>query len=378
MTNPYIEHINEVKSDIYQFIQKIVSIETPSDNKQNLDILANYLCKEAISIGGDVRTDLITSSKYGNHLRIHWQGIDNHKPILILCHYDTIWPIGTLTDFPYSISGDVARGPGIFDMKTGLAQGLWAIRTIIEKEQLNSSVIFICTSDEEIGSPSSRDLILSEAINSKAVLVLEPSFEGSCKTGRKGVAEFIIEISGISTHAGINPEDGVSAIEEIARQVIYIQSLSNYELGTTLNVGLINGGTFQNVVPDKASIKIDVRASQDSEMSRIYNLLENIEPYNPKSKIKVVGRILRPVLEKNVNTDRVYKVAKKIAADLGIVLDEVFAGGASDGNLCSTLDIPILDGMGAVGGGAHSLSEHVYLSEIPRRTALLATIIQML
>jgi len=234
----------------------------------------------------------------------------------------------------------------------------------------------LLTSDEEVGSPSSRELILKEAASARAVLVLEPSLPGGAlKTARKGVGRFTLKAAGRAAHAGIDPERGVNAIEEIAHQVLQLQRLSDSSRGTTVTVGIVQGGTRVNVVPAEAAVEIDVRVSNNEEAARITEAIRSLRSHLPGATLQIRGGINRPPMERTSDTARLFGLAREIAAELGFTLEEGSTGGASDGNFTSAMGIPTLDGLGPVGDGAHSLDEFVDVSSLPERAALIAGLI---
>lgn len=299
-------------------------------------------------------------------------GPNTGRAILLLCHYDTVFPEGTLKRRPFRVSGDRIEGPGVFDMKAGLVQGVWAIKFLLEHVHANQRILFLITPDEETGSLQSRKLIEEAGKNATLGIVLEPSENGKLKTGRKGVGTYEITVLGKAAHAGLHPEDGISAILEILHIVEKLSELQDLSRGTTINVGMISGGTATNVVPDRATISVDVRITGLDEAKRIDESIHSMKPQNHEAKITITGGINRLPMVKNERTLAVLEEVKKIGAGLDITIEDISVGGGSDGNIIAQYGIPVLDGMGAVGSGAHSDSEFVIASSVPKRTALLA------
>ena len=323
-----------------------------------------------------MQAEVIEQKDYGNHVKLTINKSANRKPILILAHYDTVWPAGSLRRLPFRIEDGKAYGPGIFDMKCGLVQGLWALRALLESGNLNSSIVVISNSDEEIGSPSSRAIIEGEAKKAECALVLEPSQDGNLKTARKGTGEFKIRVKGKPAHADLDPERGVSAIEELCRLVIELHSMTNFQTGTTLNVGVIRGGTRPNVIAEEAYAELDLRVMSKNAASRMIPEIMSLRPHNPKVSATVEGGMNRPPMERTKRTEQLFLLAKRLALELGYGIGECSVGGASDGNFCSALGIPVLDGLGAVGDGAHAAHEHIVVDTIPLRAALVSKLIE--
>lgn len=372
-----LELAQERKSEILDSIKGIVDYESPSRRKELTDKLADKLVSDFVNItGGTAKT--IPSAEYGNHVLAEWGS--GEEQILIIGHFDTVWEEGTLARKPFKIDETgKAYGPGIFDMKTGVVQGMYALQILRDlKIPMNKKVVMLMNSDEEIGSLSSRPLIEAEAKKSTCVLILEPSFGdkvGKVKTSRKGIGIFKIETTGKAAHAGTDHANGESAIEELSRQIQHIHSLTNYETGTTFNVGKISGGTAQNVVAAHAVGDIDLRVWNNVESEKAQKILRDIKAFNPKVKVEISGVMNRPPLERNEGVVKMYTIAKEIAKkELAFDLEEGGVGGASDGNFTAPF-APTLDGLGAVGDGAHAESEFIYVEDVPVRTALLAHLI---
>ncbi|GAA3400065.1 M20 family metallopeptidase [Paenibacillus hodogayensis] len=359
-------------------LRELVELESPSRDKRLTDRLGAHLAELFEKLTGGTAL-VIDNEPFGNHIRGEWG--EGPEQILLLAHLDTIWQEGDLADMPFRIEEDRVYGPGVFDMKGGIVQGLYALRALRELDKpLAAKVVFLCTSDEEIGSLSSRPLIEEEARKSRYVLVLEPAMgpQGALKTSRKGMGLFHLEVQGVSSHAGVDHRNGRSAIEELAHQIIALHSMTDYEQGTTVNVGIISGGTASNVVADKAEAEIDLRIASRSEADQVVPLIKALVPQTEGTTVKVEGGINRYPLERTARVAEMFEIARSIAKEeLGLDLSEAGTGGGSDGNFTAPL-APTLDGLGAVGDGAHAKHEHLILSQMPVRSALLAHLLAKL
>jgi glutamate carboxypeptidase len=376
--NPILTYLLSHQEEMIEDLRTFVQQETPSTVKSLLDPFATFLASyvEQNIPGGQV--EVIEVPDNGNHLRMTWGNDSEETPILLLAHYDTVWPEGTLETMPLRTEGEKMYGPGVFDMKGGLLQGLWAVRALREVTQSNRAIVLLCNSDEEIGSPSSRAYIEAEARKASAALVLEPSLDGALKTSRKGVGMFHLEVEGKSAHAGLNPYAGISAIDELARLTIRLHSESSRDTGTTVNVGIVSGGTRSNVIPAYASAHVDLRVVTQSEADRMTKRIAELEPHHPEAKIRITGGMNRPPMERTEGTAKLFQKAHSLANELGFDVDEVMAGGGSDGNFCAAVGTPVLDGLGPVGGGAHATNEHMDTSQLPYRAALVARLLETL
>jgi glutamate carboxypeptidase len=370
-----VEFLKKQETKMIELLKEIVELESPSLDKEMTDHVGNWLVEQFKSLTGG-KIDIIPNEQYGNHLRGEWgEGKDQ---LLLLAHFDTVWPKGTLKQKPFRIENGQAYGPGVFDMKGGIIQGLFALHSLQQLgKKLNKKVVFLFTSDEEIGSPTSRSLIEQEAAKSERVFVLEPamSVEGALKTARKGVGMFHLKVTGVPAHSGVDPEKGVSAIGEIAEHIKYLHSLTDLSIGTTVNVGTIQGGTTSNVVAAKAVAEVDLRVKTQDEFDRIIPLIKQIRPYNNKAKVEITGGINRPPLERNEGVISMFQKAQMVAKEhLGLDLTEKETGGGSDGNFTGPI-APTLDGLGPVGDGAHAEHEHLIVKELPVRSALVAILL---
>ena len=302
------------------------------------------------------------------------------KPILLLGHLDTVWPMGTLRTMPWREAGGRLYGPGALDMKAGVAMAMAAMRALAEvgAERTGSSapaVTLLLNSDEEVGSPVSRPITERLALASEAVLVLEPAQGLACKTARKGVGDYRLHVTGVAAHSGVDFERGHSAILELMRLIEKVAGFTDLRVGRTVNPGVISGGTRSNVIAEHAYADVDVRIAKASDAAKVEKLFRGLRCADPKCKLEITGGMNRPPMERRPGTVDLYKQARKLAADLGFTLDEAASGGGSDGNFTAALGVPTLDGLGAVGEGAHAAHESVVIEHIVPRTALLAALI---
>jgi glutamate carboxypeptidase len=347
--------------------------ESPSTDKAALRGCAELMQQLLADAGA--RVTLLPRSRAGDHL-IAEAGC-GARQVLMLGHYDTVWPVGQVERMPIEVRDGKLYGPGVYDMKAGLAIGLLAMQATLAQDALpGRRILFLVTSDEEVGSHTSRAVIEDEARKSDAVLVLEPALaDGRVKTHRKGVGVYTLRVTGVPAHAGVAPGAGASAIHELARQIITLSSLQDIERGISVNVGVIEGGTRSNVVAERAAAEIDVRVPTRSDGERIDAAVRSLVPHLAGTSLEVDGGINRPPFERTPAVLELYEHARLAAAALGFELGEGGTGGASDGNFTGALGVPTLDGLGAVGDGAHAYHEHVVVEDLPRRAALLAGLI---
>jgi glutamate carboxypeptidase len=353
-------------------LERLVKAESPSLDKSLCDSCADLVAElftDHLS-GGVVRH---RREEAGDHLEVHCG--EGPHPILLLLHYDTVWPEGTLARLPFRVEGDRVQGPGSYDMKAGIVEAAFALK----RARPGRPVVALITSDEEVGSLSSRELIEGLGRQAAAVLVLEPATTGGAiKTARKGVADFTLRVEGRAAHAGVEPEKGISAIDELARQVLRVRALADPGKGTTVNVGVISGGTRPNVVAAHAEAKIDVRIASASEAQRIVGAIHSLRPEIGGARLQVEGGMDRPPMERTEGVARLAATAQSLARELGFELPESSTGGASDGNFTAALGVPTLDGLGPDGGGAHADSEHLLIGSWLRRTELLCRLLETL
>lgn len=353
-------------------LERLVVAESPSPDKVACDACADEVA-ELFRQRTGVRAVRHRRPDRGDHLEIRIG--TGSEPIVILCHHDTVWPQGTLARLPFRVDGDRVAGPGTYDMKAGIVEAAFAL----ERATPRREVIVLSTSDEEIGSTSSRALIEGTARGAIAVLVLEPAATGGAlKTTRKGIADFILEVDGRAAHAGVEPEKGVSAIEEMAHQVLALKALADPANGTTINVGVVEAGTRPNVVAAHARAEVDVRFSRASEAERVVAGIRGIQPTLSGARLRVIGGVDRPPMERTPGIVRLAELAQHLAGELGFALPETSTGGGSDGNFTAALGVPTLDGLGPDGGGAHADSEHLLVASWLRRTELLRRLIESL
>jgi len=358
-------------------LESFVRAESPSTEKAAADACARLIAAEWRKRG--VPVELLEQKHRGPHLRITWAPgkTEPQSQLLVLGHYDTVYASGTLAKMPFRTAAGRVFGPGVFDMKAGIVQALFALDAIQEcGVALTKKLVFLWTSDEEIGSESSRRLLETEAKRSDAVFVLEPALgpKGLLKTARKGVGEAEIIVRGRASHAGLAPERGVNAIHELALQIVRVNEWNDLRRGISINAGLVAGGTRTNVIPDCARTVLDLRALRIDDMRSIDKQLRALRPILPGAKLEVRGGFNRAPLERKYSVD-LFKRASSLAKQLGFTIGEGTAGGGSDGSLTAALAIPTLDGLGAVGDGAHSSGEYIVARTMPRRAALLATLL---
>jgi glutamate carboxypeptidase len=355
---------------------RLARLESPTDDKVAVDRCGLVLREILAGLGAHV--EVIPQARAGDHIRACFG--TGRTRILVLTHFDTVWPVGQLARMPVEQRDGRLYGPGVYDMKGGLVIGLLAMRALFETPSPpDAEVVFLLTSDEETGSATSRALIEREATAASAVFVLEPGLPGGAvKTGRKGVGEFTLLVEGVAAHAGADPGHGASAIAELAHQILALQRLQDPTVGLTVNVGVIAGGTRSNVVAERATAEIDVRITRAEDGPRIDAALRALRPADPRTRLRLSGGINRPPLERTPGVARLFALAREVGAELGWVVTEGSTGGASDGNFTAALGVPTLDGLGALGDGAHALHEHVSIDSLPRRAALLAGLIARL
>ena len=363
------------QSEMIASVREMVLRESPTQNKPACDALCSYLAGEFEHLGGRVRIHRQHSA--GNHLQVSFTGAKGREPLLLLGHLDTVYDVGTLQTMPWREEKGRLYGPGVFDMKSGIAQmmfALWAAREV--RGGLPRPVTVLLVSDEEGGSESSRALTEKIARQCAAVLVCEPSGPGGAlKTARKGVGSFLMKITGQAAHSGLDFEKGQSAILELAHQIQAISRLTDLKRGVTLNVGVVRGGTRTNVIAAEATAEVDLRIACKADGAVMERKVRGLRPVNPKCAIEIEGGINRPPMERTKQVVALYELARKIALELGFPLAEIAVGGGSDGNFTGGIGIPTLDGLGAVGEGAHAPHESIVAAELPRRAALLAGLI---
>jgi glutamate carboxypeptidase len=359
-----------------QTIREFVEVESPSDNKAAGDGMGALLAARFNEIGG--RSRLHRTSEYADNLQIDFPGREDQEPVLLLGHFDTVYPLGALSTMPCHTEDGRLYGPGVLDMKSGIALMMYAIQALQTWHgMLPRPITVFLVSDEEVGSSSSRKITEELARASAAVLVLEPAAgHGAVKTARKGVGEYTLTVNGVAAHAGLDPAKGHSAIVELAHQITAISKFNDLHSGVTVNPGIVRGGTRTNVIAAEAVVEIDVRIQKASQARGLDRKLRALRARDKRCKLIVEGGINRMPMERTPGVAALYKRAKGIAQQIGWKLDEAAVGGGSDGNFTAGIGIPTLDGMGGAGAGAHALHEHIVISELPRRALLLAGMIE--
>lgn len=372
----------DANSDMLAFTRKLVEFESPSLDKHAVDGLVGFVAEEFARLGGRVRRH--KQSSCGDILQVDFQARSadaRRKPLLLLGHLDTVYGLGALASMPVIEKAGKLYGPGVFDMKAGVAQMYFAIRTLLQvRGSLGRSLIVLLNPDEEVGSRASRPITEKLANKCEAVLVFEPAAGsyGACKTARKGVGEYTLRVTGRAAHAGLDFDKGSSAIVELARQLTKIAEFTDLKRGVTVNPGLIRGGTRTNVVAESAEAHIDIRVRSARDARELDRKFRRLKAFDRRCRLEVTGGLNRAPFERTKGVAALFAKAKTLAAEIGFELREVSVGGGSDGNFTAALGIPTLDGLGAVGDGAHAAHEHIVIAQMPRRSALAARLIETL
>ena len=368
-------------TEILEGIRTWVEIETPSTDGAAVNVLVDKVCRDLAAVGARVERVPGRDGK-GDHIRARspWGG--EGPGIVLVSHLDTVWEKGTLARKPFKIDGDKVTGPGIYDMKSGGYMGFYVYRHLVRQaRETKLPITFLFMADEEIGSPTSRALIEETAKGAKYALVLEPGRpNGAVVTARKAVGRFGLEVAGVAAHAGVNHELGRSAVAELARQILALEAMTDYGRGITVNVGVASGGTvgFANVVPAHARAEIDFRCPDDASAAELVARIERLAPQGKDVTLKIEGGVNRPAFVRDAGVAALYEHAKGLAAEIGFDLPEMLTGGGSDGNFTAALGIPTLDGLGAVGAGAHAEHEHILISSLEPRARLLLRLLETL
>jgi len=367
-------HAQRMQEDLTRYLE----VETPSDDEEALRSgLAWVEGWMASRLGEPDSRVEVPAQGYGDHRVLEYAGTAPGL-VVVLGHYDTVWPLGTLAGWPVTVDGDRLTGPGAFDMKGGLVQFVYAVVSAREAGWELPTLRVILNGDEEVGSVSSRPTIEKYSEGADAVLVFEASSGGAVKTARKGVGLFTVEVEGVEAHAGLDPLAGASAVHELAGLVTRLAGATDLGVGTSVNVGVIEGGTRPNVKAGHAVARLDVRVDRESEMERIDALMDSLAPESELATVTVSGGWNRPVMERKPGAVRLFELARDIAAEQGFELQEISVGGASDGNFAAAKGLDVLDGLGAVGNGAHARGEWLSLSGMRQRTALVAQLLREL
>jgi glutamate carboxypeptidase len=364
------------QEEIVRTIREFATIESPSDNKLSGDRMGALLAARFEALGG--RAHIHRAEDFADGVQIDFPGREKMKPVLLLGHFDTVYPLGTLATMPCHVADGRLHGPGVLDMKSGIALMLYAIEALQTWHRgVPRPVTVFLVSDEEVGSHSSRRITEALARESAAVLVLEPAGpRGAVKTARKGVGEYILKVKGIAAHAGLDPGKGHSAILELARQITAVSKMNNLRRGLSVNPGVIRGGTRTNVIAADATVEIDVRIKNARQATTLARKFRSLKPFDKHCTLSIKGGVNRMPMERNAGVVALYRKAQAVARQIGWKLEEAAVGGGSDGNFTAGMGIPTLDGMGGVGEGAHAVHEHILISELPRRALLLSGMIE--
>lgn len=376
----FLAYARQQHNNLITLLREMVECESPSDDAAAVNRFVELL---ADKLHGAARIKTFRGGRFGKHLRAEFllPGRKKTGQILALGHSDTVWPLGTLSSMPWRQTRDRIYGPGVFDMKAGLAFFLVAMRALRDLDvPVARKVVLQVNSDEEVGSESSRPLTEEAARQSDAVLVLEPGsgLEGRLKTARKGVGDYTITVHGRASHAGVDFSNGASAILEMARQLQRIAAFTDLERGITVSPGVIHGGTRSNVVPAECIAEVDIRVPRASDASRLARKFASLKPFDKRCTVAVTGGLNRPPLEKTAGVRKLFALARSLAAEIGVDLQESSTGGGSDGNFTAAIGVPTLDGIGAVGEGAHAPHESILTARMADRTALLAKLVATL
>src|SRR6202162_1199189 len=371
-----LRYFEDRQEEIVRTIREFAMIESPSDNKLAGDRMGALLAARFEALGG--RAHIHRAEDFADSVQIDFSGREKIKPVLLLGHFDTVYPLGTLATMPCHVVDGRLHGPGVLDMKSGIALMLYAIDALQTWHAgLSRPVTVFLVSDEEVGSYSSRRITEALARESAAVLVLEPAGpRGAVKTARKGVGEYILNVKGVAAHAGLDPGKGHSAILELARQITAVSKMNNSRGGLSVNPGVIYGGTRTNVIAAQASVEIDVRIKNAKQAAILARKFRSLKPFDKHCTLSIKGGVNRMPMERNAGVVALYRKAQAVARQIGWKLEEAAVGGGSDGNFTAGMGIPTLDGMGGVGEGAHAVHEHILISELPRRALLLAGMIE--
>jgi glutamate carboxypeptidase len=378
--NQLVNVIEQMESDIIDFLKEIVEIESPTTDREAVNQVGELVQRKVRALGASIEIEPSGKEDRGDHIVARFPGADpNLEPILVIAHMDTVWKKGTLQDMPFRVEENKIYGPGIFDMKGAIVFVLTAIE-VIQKlgRKTKRPITCLFNSDEEINSFTSRDVIDREARKSDSVLILEGGVGEAVLTARKGIMYFKVTAKGRSSHAGMDHEKGINAIEELAYQILRIQSKTDYTVGTTVSCGVVQGGTRTNVIPAEAVLEIDARVPTIEEQNRLKEEMESLEPVLEGAELEIYTLIKRPPLDRKEGVIRLYEKAKELAGELGYKLPETSTGAISDGNLTAAIGVPTLDGLGPIGDGAHAVHEHIVRDQIVKRIALLVRLLEEL
>ena len=376
--NKLMEQVREAEPRLRARLRELVEIESPSDDRDAVNRAADLVIDWARELGVEVRRH--PGGSFGDVVELRFGASGDRKPVLMLGHLDTVYSMGTIATMPWrevkAEDGVRLMGPGVVDMKAGVVMALEAIAALRDLNALNRPVILLLNPDEEVGSEVSRPHTERLARESDAVFVLEPAQGLAYKTARKGVGHFELTVCGVAAHAGVDFASGHSAVLEMARLVEEVSGWTDPSKGRTVNVGVITGGTRSNVIAGQCKAEVDVRVVTMEDAARVEEMFRALRTHDPACKLRVDGGINRPPMERSAGTVKLFQQAQRLAAEIGLDLQEAATGGGSDGNFTAAIGVPTLDGMGAVGGGAHSPGEYVVAGHLVQRTALLAGMLQ--
>lgn len=368
-----LDYLQSQQTAMVELLAQWVNQDSPTYDKAAVDIMGQMIANAFVETGGTLAA-IHPQSERGDHYTVAYG--EGDQQILVLCHFDTVWPMGEAQKRPFTVENGHGKGPGVHDMKSGTLIGLFALKAIHQLGlKPRHKLIYLLTSDEEIGSPTSRELIEAEGQKSSYCLVLEGSRGGPLTTWRKGVGQFHLEITGLAAHAGIEPEKGVSAVEELARQIQTLHAMTDLARGVTVNVGVASGGERPNIVAPYAFAEIDLRVMTRADGEELTQKILGLPPQLPGSQVRVSGGINRWPFEETPAGLALFEKARAIAQELGFEVGKIGSGGGSDGNFVSALGVPTLDGLGSLGGGAHALTEYTVLEDLPLRAALVAELL---
>ena len=368
-----LNYLREHTDDMVADLKRLIELESPTSYKPAVDALGRVMAEELRGLGGDV--EVIPKAEVGDVLRARWNPGDGG--VVILSHMDTVWDVGTVAGRPTRIEGDRIYGVGSMDMKGGIVIALWALRALRALELFpEQPITYLLNTDEETGSVHSAGEIKAEALAHNVVFVTEPPQDGAYKTQRKGTSHFYITAKGRAAHSGADHARGINAIEEIAHQILAVQAMTNYDIGTTANVGVISGGTRPNVVPAEARIEINVRATTRANAKAIRDQIMNLKARHPEAELVIEGGVGVPPMERTPEIAALFKQAQGLAAEMSLTIEEGSTGGGSDGNKTAALGVPTFDGMGIVGDGGHAITEYGEISSLPERSAIMAAMLR--
>ena len=375
--DPFLRYARQRRDDIIKLIGEFVECESPSDHPPSVNRFVELMAERVKDIS---RVKTFPGGAFGKHMRCEFvlPGRGKSGQILALGHSDTVWILGTLAMMPFRQAKGRLWGPGVLDMKAGMAFFIFAMRALRDLDvPVNRKVVLQVNSDEEVGSETSRELTEQAARQSDAVLVLEPGtgLTGKLKTARKGVGDYTVTVRGKAAHAGVDFTSGANAIVEMSRQIEKIAGFTRLDRGVTVSPGVIRGGTRSNVIAAECTVEVDIRAPRMRDREYLEKQFGSLKPFDKRCAIEVAGGLNRPPLERSAGVRKLFSLARKLAADLGVELEESATGGGSDGNFTAALGVPTLDGLGAVGEGAHAANESILVDRMADRTALIGKLI---